>query len=191
MSWLAATIVVIVPILPHFLYRLSPGAPQALAGNIAGLASSSQSNEPVKPQTPLPPLNPSLPKTNRLAIPTIGVDGEIHTGDNWEQILEKGVWIVPGFGSPNDNQQPIILASHRWGYLDWSNSFRKLNSFYSLPKLQNGDQVQVIWEQRLYTYEIYKSESSTEITDYSADLILYTCQLWNSPVRIFRYAKRI
>ena len=85
---------------------------------------------------------------------------------------------------------PIILAAHRFGYVTWTNSFRTLNSFYSLPKLKVGDRVEIVWNQRKYVYEIYKEETGTAITDYTADLILYTCDLWNSPTRIFKYARR-
>ena len=38
---------------------------------------------------------------------------------------------------------------------------------------------------------LYEEEVGEKITNYSADLILYTCQLWNSPIRIIKYAKRI
>ena len=84
----------------------------------------------------------------------------------------------------------MILAAHRWGYVYWTNSFRTLNSFYNLPKLAVGDKIEIIWNQRKYLYEIYDSGTGDKITDYSANLILYTCELWNSPTRIFKYAKR-
>ena len=51
--------------------------------------------------------------------------------------------------------------------------------------------VSVYWNQREYIYKIYAKEESTYISDYSADLILYTCKYYNSPVRIFRYANRV
>ncbi|HLE49636.1 MAG TPA: sortase, partial [Patescibacteria group bacterium] len=134
------------------------------------------------------------------------------------EILKTGVWRVPDFGTPEDDGPsepvergadsqigpselvergadsqiglPIILAAHRFGYVTWTNSFRTLNSFYSLPKLKVGDRVEIVWNQRKYVYEIYKEETGTAITDYTADLILYTCDLWNSPTRIFKYARR-
>jgi hypothetical protein len=64
-------------------------------------------------------------------------------------------------------------------------------SFFSLPKTRVGDKIDIIWGQRKYEYEIYKAETKTQISDYDADLILYTCLLYNSPDRIFRYARRI
>ena len=141
---------------------------------------------------PEPPLfDPTLPEDNGLIIDEIKVRGQIHEGDDWQDILKTGIWRVPSFGTPEDNQMPIILAAHRWGYVTWTASFRTLNSFYNLPKLDIGDQIEIVWNQRKYIYEIYKSETGDKITDYSANLILYTCELWNSPARIFKYLKRV
>ncbi len=141
----------------------------------------------------LPPPDPTLPKTNRLSIPSIGVDTEIEesTYDNYETALRKGVWRVSNFGEPDITGAPIILAAHRFGYLAWTNSYRHYNSFYNLPKVKEGDIVTIAWEQREYRYGVYKTEQGEEITDYSADLILYTCESLSGSERIFVYAKLI
>lgn len=189
--WLGASVAVLGPIFPHVLYRLSPGTPQTLAAGIANTAST-VSVPPAEPgfEVNLPPFDPELPKENYLVIKSVGINGQIHEGENWEKILKQGVWRVPNFPDPSSGK-PVILASHRWGYLDWSNDFRRLNSFYNLPKTKVGDQIEIVWQQRQYFYEITAAETGTEITDYSADLILYTCELWESPVRVFRFAKRV
>jgi len=85
--------------------------------------------------------------------------------------------------------KPTILAAHRFGYLAWSIPYRLKNSFYNLPKLKVGDLVEIDWGQRRYVYEVYAEGKGEEITDYTADLILYTCEAMNSSVRIFRYAR--
>lgn len=138
-----------------------------------------------------PRFNPQLPSENRLIIPFIGVDTQIQeaTSDNYEEALRKGVWRVSDFGTPFSRQRTTILTAHKFGYLKWSNLFRRKNSFYSLPKLKEGEIVEIIWKQRKYVYKIYGTGESEEITDYSADLILYTCESLNSPVRIIKYAK--
>lgn len=141
----------------------------------------------------LPNLNPSLPKTNRLIISSIGVDTDIEeaTYSNYESALKKGVWRVSDFGQPDKTGAPIILAAHRFGYLAWTNSYRHYNSFYNLPKVKVGDTVTVYWQQREYVYGVYKTETGTAITDYSADVILYTCERLNGEERIFVYANLI
>jgi len=198
--WILTVIFVAAPIWPYVFYRLSPGTSDVLAatigntievspGTVAGTPDSSQVKP--SPTPPLPAFDPSLPEDNGTIIEKIGVRGQIHEGENWQEILKTGIWRVPGFGTPEDNSLPIILAAHRWGYVNWTNSFRSLNSFYNLPKLKADDRVEIIWNQRKYVYEIYRSETGTKITDYDADLILYTCELWNSPVRIFKYARRV
>lgn len=189
--WVLAFVSAIIPVLPHVAYRLSPQTPIALAKTLGSTTDPKQAPSLADPiKTNLPPKNPDLPKENRLVIPHIGVDGVIHEGTDWENILKDGIWRVPEFADP-ESGKPVILAAHRWGYVSWTNSFRRLNSFYNLPKLQNGDEIQIVWNQRSFTYKVYDSQTGTQITDYSADLILYTCQLWDSPVRVFRYAKRI
>lgn len=139
----------------------------------------------------------SLPEGHYLSIPRIGVDTIIWEGesDNYDKALKKGVWRVGDFASPAEASAkaglPIILAAHRFGYLEWTQAYRLKNSFYKLPDLKNGDMVEIIWDQRRYTYQIQRVEEGTEITDYSSDLIMYTCKFLVSPVRIFVYAKRI
>jgi sortase (surface protein transpeptidase) len=192
--WLFAFLLAFLPSWPHLYYRLSPETSTVLAQTISKplqVPTTKETEKPSNTQIKLPPLDLSLPKENGLIIEKIGVRGEIHKGEDWQEVLKKGIWLVPNFAIPEDNSGPIILAAHRWGYLNWSNQFRYLNSFYNLPKLEVGDQILINWNQRQYQYEITKEETSEQITDYSSDLILYTCQLWNSPLRIFKYAKRI
>jgi sortase (surface protein transpeptidase) len=141
----------------------------------------------------LPPFDPRLPLTNRLIVPSIGVNTDIQeaTFDNYETALRKGVWRVSDFGAPNDNARPIILAAHRFGYLAWTDSYRHKNSFYNLPKTEVGELVEIDWYQRKYLYEIYAVSKGTQILDYSADLILYTCETLTGENKVFVYARLI
>ena len=138
-----------------------------------------------------PGYDPKLPVENRLKIISAGIDTPIReaTIDNSEVALKKGVWRVSDFGTPYSRERPAILAAHRYGYLAWSIPYRLKNSFYNLPKLKVGDTVEIVWRQRKYMYEVYAESKGDEITDYSASLILYTCEALNSPVRIFKYAR--
>jgi len=138
-----------------------------------------------------PRFDPKITKESRLIIPSIGVNTAIQeaTADNFEDALRKGPWRVADFGTPSDRSAPMILAAHRYGYLVWTNTFRRKNSFYSLPKLKVGDTVEIYWKQRRYIYEIYGEDKGDKINDYSADLILYTCEALNSQERIFAYGR--
>lgn len=196
--WAFAIVLALLPSWPHLYYRLFPEVQGTLASTIASTVSKDQAPTLITPITtpetievPLPDIDPSLPKDNGIIIDKIGVQGLVHEGTDWESILKEGIWRVPDFGTPENNDLPVILAAHRWGYLQWSAAFRKLNSFYSLPKLAVGDTIKIIWGQRPYEYKVYSVETGTTITEYKANLILYTCQLWNSPQRFFVYANRI
>ena len=138
-----------------------------------------------------PAFDPKLGRDTTLKIAEIKLDTKINekTYQNYEDALRLGVWRVPDFGTPADRSKPMILAAHRFGYLEWSNLYRRKNSFYNLPKLKSGDLIEVIYKQRKYIYEVYGESRGEEITDYSANLILYTCETLNSKVRIFKYAR--
>ncbi len=138
-----------------------------------------------------PVFDPKLPRDTTLKIAEISVDTKINerTYEDYETALKLGVWRIPDFGTPIDRSKPVILAAHRYGYLEWSNIYRRKNSFFNLPKLKNGDLVEITYRQRKYIYEIYAESRGEEIIDYSANLILYTCETLNSNVRIFKYAR--
>lgn len=138
-----------------------------------------------------PAFDPKLPRESKLVIPAIGVETNIREGgvDNLETVLKQGPWRIFNFGTPAERQFPTIIAAHRYGYLAWSNTFRRKNSFFNLPKLNVGDIVEIVWQQRRYVYDVYAEGKGKEIADYSADLILYTCESLDGPVRIFKYAK--
>ncbi len=139
----------------------------------------------------------SLPEGHYLSIPKIGVDTIIWEGesDNYDKALKKGVWRVNDFATPDmatpNSGKPVILAAHRFGYIDWTQAYRLKNSFYKLPDLMPGDEVEIVWNQHRYKYQVTKLEEGEKITDYSSDLILYTCKYLVSPIRIFVYAKLI
>ncbi len=158
--------------------------------------TNSDSNDQIPPIQNIewqPAFNSVLSRETILKIPKIGVDTKVNeaTFQSYEDALRLGVWRVPDFGTPIDRSKPVILAAHRFGYLEWSNLYRRKNSFFNLPKLQVGDTVEIIYKQRKYVYEIYGEDRGEEINDYSANLILYTCETLNSKIRIFKYARLI
>jgi hypothetical protein len=139
-----------------------------------------------------PPVDTSLPEGKWLIIPRIGVRTQLQETEDSLAALDKGVWMVPGYGQPGETKKPLIAAAHRFGWKWWWQSdYWKYHSFYLLPELEPGDTVEVIADQRKWIYEVYAGNEGDEITDYEADLILYTCKFLDSPVRHFRYARLI
>ncbi|MDD3661985.1 MAG: sortase [Candidatus Dojkabacteria bacterium] len=192
-----ATLLFVAPILPYLWYRLNTDATEQEITTIETPVDQTDTTpqpdphlDPPAETVTLPPFDPALPTLNTLLIPSIGVDSPVHEGTDATAALENGVWRAPEFGTPEDTAT-IILAAHRFGYLSWTTDFRTKRSFYNLPKTGVGDRVEIIWNQRKYIYEIYRAEDSTAIVDYDADLVLYTCRMFNSPVRVFRYAQRV
>ena len=184
-----------IPIVPVIWYRIKPDTPQALEKVLAAPVTefpdeviTSVDAEPWQPS-----LDASLPQENRILIPAIGVKTAIIEKpiEQYEEAFKKGVWRVPDFGTPFNRERATILAAHRFGYLAWTNQYRRENSFFNLPKLEVGDRVTIIWDQRKYVYEIFAEEDGKEISRYDADLILYTCRFLESDIRIFRYARLI
>lgn len=176
---------------PSIWYSVNKEATQEDTEQIVALVTDVKPDTQEEPKViELPPFDEKLPKQNILKIPSIGVNSEIVQSKDAYKGLLKGIWIVPDFGTPEENEIPIIIAAHRFGYIEWTKEFRYKSSFYNLPKLRVGDKVQIIWNQRSYEYEVYKSEDNSQITDYEADLILYTCRMYNSPTRVFRYLSR-
>lgn len=162
----------------------------ALLDTVKGAKKEEVPDKPIKVDYQ-PRVDSKLPIATTLIIPSIKVNTQIQeaSSNNYETALKKGVWRVPDFGTPYDRKIPTIFAAHRFGYLAWSNLYRRYNSFYNLPKLKIGEIVEVYYKQRKYVYEVYGEGRGEDITDYSADLILYTCETLNSKVRIFKYAR--
>lgn len=143
----------------------------------------------------LPVKNSNLPDGNWLIIPKIGVRTQPIIAEDPADALNQGVWQAPEFAKPGDFDKPIIMAAHRYGFkYMWEKVvegelYALRNIFYNLPELEVGDKVEIIHDQRRYNFEVYESQEGEEITDYNADLILYTCKHLRSDVRIIKYAR--
>ena len=184
-------IFLLISFLPSVWYQFVSGGATKISRFLAGPVAPKQTALTTPQDDYQPAFNPNLPTQNRVKIPSAKIETPILEAvpENFEEALKKGVWRVPDFGTPANREKPTILAAHRYGYLAWSIAYRLKNSFYSLPKLKAGDTVEIIWRQRKYVYAVYKESKGEEIDDYTADLILYTCEALNSPIRIFKYAR--
>ena len=196
----AALALLAYPQLPAIFNKLNLNSPekeaQTLNTPVSTDTTTPNSEEPNTPQITLPQRDTSLTEKNTIIIPKIGVNAEIMAGEDSTEALKLGPWIVYDFANPEQNYlqettKSVIIASHRFGYSSWSTEYRNLISFFNLPKTIVGDNIVIIWNQREYIYKIVAAEESTYVKDTDADLILYTCKYYNSPIRIFRYANLI
>lgn len=197
------------PVFLYLYYTVVPSTTKLLSKAIAQTGTESQSairqvsdsagQQAEIPDEPKPSIarDTSLPEGQYLAIPTLGIDTTVWEASSsaYEDALRKGVWRVPEFSSPAEASAkagtPIILAAHRFGYTAWTQEYREKNSFYNLPDLKVGESIVLTWNQHRYTYKVTKIEEGSEITDYSSDLILYTCKFLVSPIRIIVYAELV
>lgn len=190
----ASVFVILFLLVPEIFYSLFPQAIQNESKSVQlPVVDEEELAEEIdnEPEPEYPPQDLSLTTQPTLIIEKIGVNAVIQTGTNSQVALDEGPWVVPTLGTPMSNDLPIVIASHRWGAVDWTKEERTLKSFYTLPTLKEGDEVEIIWDQRIFEYKVTKVEESTQITDYNVNLILYTCKvIWQSPVRIFVYAEQ-
>jgi len=186
------------PQLPYIFNKLNINSPAVEAQTLQTPVTEEKETEqpPLPPKITLPDKDPSLTETNTLIIPKIGVKAKIITGKDPLKALDKGPWIVYDYANPEQNYlqetaKSVIIASHRFGYSSWSTEYRNKISFFNLPNTKIGDTVAIIWNQREYIYKIFQTDENKYIKDIDADLILYTCKYYNSPIRIFRFANLV
>jgi len=188
------------PQLPYIFNKLNISSPEVEAETLQTPLTEKKEDDTVKPprapQITLPEKDTSLTETNTLIIPKIGVKAKIITGKDPLKALDKGPWIVYDYATPEQNYlkqttKSVIIASHRFGYSSWSTEYRNKVSFFNLPNTKVGDKITIIWNQREYVYKIFEVDENKYIKDIDADLILYTCKYYNSPIRIFRFANLV
>lgn len=189
------------PQLPYILNLLSLNTPEIEVDNIILPIYEGDIEEVVpsvltETRIVLPTPKADLPFSNKIYIPSIGVNADIQMDIEPSRALDKGPWIVPDFANPEtryleETSKSVIIASHRFGYSSWSEQERNSISFFKLPDTKIGDSIILIWNQREYIYEIVDTDQNTYIKEIDSDLILYTCMYYNSPTRIFRYANLV
>lgn len=122
--------------------------------------------------------------TNRLLIPSIGINDTIHDGTGPEE-LNKGIWHRPHTSTP-DKGSNTVLVGHRWLYND-----PEAAVFYHLPKVKLDQKMVTVWNSKIYVYkitdikEVDPSEISVEDPTEDNRLTVYTCTpLWTADKRL-------
>lgn len=196
-AWVVLLLLSGYPAVQYVYYTLRPATSAQLSKVLKELKTDPQqvvkAEERVDvPDNGLPPVDTTLPEGHYLSIPSLGIDTVIWEGswDDSEKALKRGVWRHPEMAEP-ESGSPIVLAAHRFGYIEWDQEYRVKNSFFNLPKVNPGDEFEILWNQRHYKYRIERVTEGTEIDSYDYDAILYTCKFLVSPIRIIVYAKRV
>lgn len=99
---------------------------------------------------------------DRIVIPKIGVNMPITGGVNEEYAWSRGAWLDNRTSTP-DKGSNTAFSAHRFQYKPPSNK-----TFYLLDKLEEGDEVGVYWEDKLYTYRV---TDSSVVTPYAAEVL--------------------
>lgn len=115
-------------------------------------------------------------KENKIIIPKIFVDAKISesTKTDIDKVLPGGPTRIVESSTPDKSGNTVIVA-HRAYVLSGP------KTFYHLPKVKNGDEITIIWNQKEYKYKVFntlitnpediKIEANTE----ENMLTLYTC----------------
>lgn len=112
---------------------------------------------------------------NRLIITKIGVNAPIVESKNEQYGLSKGAWHIPESSTP-DRGSNTVLTGHRFKYLPPNNL-----TFYLLDKLEIGDVLSVIWQDKEYYYRVRETkvvpDTELSVLDPSDEPIitLFTC----------------
>ncbi len=180
---------------PDIWYRVNPNALQDEVNTLAVQPfQDSNANVTIASDTKVftteTAPDPSLPQGHYILITSAGIDTQIFDAPDENTGLSLGVWHMPGYGTPEANDKPILLAAHRWGDISLSSAYRNKNLFFNLPKVKTGDMIRITWDQRIYRYQVVSVEQTTYVS-HLTDLVLMTCQFINSPERIIVYAERV
>lgn len=123
-----------------------------------------------------------IPKENRLVLPTIQLDQEIHEGERADT-MSKGLWRRPNTSTPDKGGNTVIVG-HRFTYSDPAVLFH-------LDKIKLGDTFPVYWQGKEYDYKVNDiqvvSPLAVEVENPTPDptLTIYTCTpVWTGTDRL-------
>lgn len=109
---------------------------------------------------------------NHLIVPRMKLDERIYDGTS-ESTVHRGVWRRPNLFTPGQGNNTVMVG-HRFTYSGAS-------VFYHLDTLRPGDDVVVIYNQKVYVYRVDKSrevapnDTTVEVPTTTERLTLYTC----------------
>lgn len=171
LSIIIGAIILVYPFLPYLKYKLFPPSPNYVSQN-----QIAQDKKGLASYLPLIGKKSNIEDKsgNRLIIPKIGVDTPIVEGEN-DKALLKGAWHLPSTSSPGEIGN-VVITGHRFRFLPPNNT-----TFYLLDKLNENDEIIIIWEDSEYRYKVKEikivNPDQTEILAQAPKptLTLFTC----------------
>jgi sortase A len=85
---------------------------------------------------------------DHLVISGVNIDMPVFLGTS-EKILNKGGWLFPNTSRPELGGNTVIFG-HRYMYRP-----PKSNTFWSLDKVNIGDEMTLLWKGREYRYKVF------------------------------------
>ena len=124
------------------------------------------------------------------------INAEMFTNDDIDNkrevnaLLSKGLYLYPEYAGIGEIGKTVIIAGHHYNM--HMSALESKKSFQNLDKVQVGDRIEIVDDYKIWTYEVYKVEQAKEVTEETADLILYTCVFWwDSELRLFVYGNLV
>jgi len=117
----------------------------------------------------------TVPTTNRLVIPKIGVDLPIVEGTNESKALNLGAWHIPGSSTPPEGGN-VVLSAHRFRYRPPSNL-----TLYLLDQVKPGDIMIIYWQGKEFDFKVGTTKvvpsTQTDIVEptLTPQLTVFTC----------------
>jgi LPXTG-site transpeptidase (sortase) family protein len=159
--------VILAPVFPALLFDLQSHSSKAQA-----LTTKIHTPEKIISSTSLQP--------NQVIIPSMLLDQSILEGTvaNQYKTLDKGIWRWPSGSTPNLGSNTILIG-HRFTYTN------PKGVFYFLNKVKIGDDIGVIWANKVYDYKVTSinqvspNDTAIENPSKQPELTLFTCTpLW-------------
>lgn len=122
------------------------------------------------------------PQENRLVVPQMDLDKEIHEG-RYASTLSKGVWHRPQTSTPDKGGNTVLVA-HRFTY-------KSPATFYHLDKLKEKDRFIIFWGGKEYDYQVREVRIVNPTDVYIEEntnepiVTLYSCTpMWTAKQRL-------
>lgn len=153
--------------------------------NLPSMPDSKEENVEVSIKDSIREKSEEVSTIDKILIPSIEVELELGTNEGF---LRFGGWVQ----NLNTKDFPLVIAAHRFGLNYLNEDYNIHQTMFNVDKLKVGDLAEIFWEGESYIYsvkEIYSNSNNKPLND--SELVLYTCEYWDSNQRIFVVFERL